>query len=65
MEEKVEEIKEHERNKFEKLRQDEIDRLSLELKIKEQELKNILRTQDYENNQIHQLKKVVIVCLWN
>ena len=61
----MEEIKEHERNKFEKLRQDEIDRLSLELKIKEQELKNILRTQDYENNQIHQLKKVVIVCLWN
>ncbi|XP_066935745.1 forkhead-associated domain-containing protein 1-like isoform X1 [Clytia hemisphaerica] len=57
MEEKIEEIKEHERNKFEKLRQDEIDRLSLELKIKEQELKNILRTQDYENNQIHQLKK--------
>jgi len=58
MEEKMEEWKESEQRKFEKIRKDEIERISLELKIKEQELTNTLRTQEYENGQFKHLKKV-------
>ena len=58
-EEKIEEVKRSERKRLEKQSQDEIDRISLDLKIKEQEMKNILRTQEHENNQIGHLTKVM------
>ena len=57
-EEKIEEVKHSERKRIEKQSQDEIDRITLELRIKEQELKNVHRTQEHENNQLGQLQKV-------
>ena len=57
-EEKIEEVKYSERKRIEKQSQDEIDRITLELRIKEQELKNIQRTQENENNQLGHLQKV-------
>ena len=63
-EEKMEEMKHSERKRFEKQSQDEMDRLSLELRIKEQELKNVLKTQEHENNQLGHLKKVRFRCFF-
>ena len=58
MEEKIEEIKESEKKSYEKMRNDEVERVTLELKIKDQELKNLMRSQEYDNENSKNLNMV-------
>ena len=58
MESKLDEIKESEKKTYEKLRNDEVERVNLELRIKDQELKNIMRTQEFDNENSKNLKMV-------